>query len=135
VRLQPHEADDQPGSHTGHHNCQCGETHHCQTQKLAEKGPLPAPETFQWSWIGQRSPLMGPKSEPDWLLDKLFRKLEKSLRGELQISGGHKSDDHLSLFTGDERNNSARAPHVRSDSSSTQDVHPVTEKSNSNELT
>lgn len=34
----------------------------------------------KWSWIGNRSPLMGDQSEAEWLLDKLFSKLEESLR-------------------------------------------------------
>jgi potassium channel subfamily K, other eukaryote len=34
----------------------------------------------KWSWIGNRSPLMGDQSEPEWLLEKLFVKLEESLR-------------------------------------------------------
>ena len=34
----------------------------------------------KWSWIGNRSPLMGDQSEAEWLLDKLFDKLEQSLR-------------------------------------------------------
>ena len=34
----------------------------------------------KWSWIGNRSPLMGDQSEAEWLLEKLFNKLEQSLR-------------------------------------------------------
>ena len=33
----------------------------------------------QWSWIGHRSPLMGDRDEPEWLLDRMFRRLEDSL--------------------------------------------------------
>jgi potassium channel subfamily K len=32
-----------------------------------------------WSWIGNRSPLMGDKAEAEWLLEKLFQRLEESL--------------------------------------------------------
>lgn len=34
----------------------------------------------RWSWIGNRSPLMGDQNEAEWLLDRLFNKLEESLR-------------------------------------------------------
>jgi potassium channel subfamily K, other eukaryote len=37
-------------------------------------------EIVQWSWIGPRSPLMGDKEEPEWLLAKLFQRLEDSMR-------------------------------------------------------
>ena len=37
-------------------------------------------EPVKWSWIGTRSPLMGDKDEPVWLLEKLFQRLEESLR-------------------------------------------------------
>ncbi|KAL8922808.1 MAG: hypothetical protein Q9208_004933 [Pyrenodesmia sp. 3 TL-2023] len=34
----------------------------------------------QWSWIGNRSPLMGEQSEPDWVLERLSITLEKELK-------------------------------------------------------
>lgn len=37
-------------------------------------------ETVQWSWIGSKSPLMSDKDEPSWLLEKLFQRLEESMR-------------------------------------------------------
>lgn len=33
-----------------------------------------------WSWIGNQSPLMGDKEESEWLIEKLFQRLEESLR-------------------------------------------------------
>lgn len=33
-----------------------------------------------WSWIGRTSPLMQEKDEAEWILEKLFNKLEQSLR-------------------------------------------------------
>jgi potassium channel subfamily K len=42
-----------------------------------EKGDL-----TRWSWIGERSPLMGDKEEAEWLLEKFLQRLEESLRGE-----------------------------------------------------
>ena len=37
-------------------------------------------EPVKWSWIGPRSPLMGDKDEAEWLLGKLFQRLEESMR-------------------------------------------------------
>ena len=37
-------------------------------------------EVTKWSWIGPRSPLMGEKDESEWLLEKLFARLEWSLK-------------------------------------------------------
>ena len=39
----------------------------------------------KWSWVGNRSPLMGDKSEPEWILENLFRKLEEDLREQRKI--------------------------------------------------
>lgn len=37
-------------------------------------------QVTKWSWIGNRSPLMGDKDEAEWLVEKLFQRLEESLR-------------------------------------------------------
>lgn len=37
-----------------------------------------------WSWIGTQSPLMGDKEESEWLIEKLFQRLEESLRDTKQ---------------------------------------------------
>lgn len=37
-------------------------------------------EVSQWSWMGNRSPLMGDKDEPVWVLERLSMTLEKELR-------------------------------------------------------
>ncbi|KAI4093567.1 MAG: hypothetical protein LQ344_002794 [Seirophora lacunosa] len=34
----------------------------------------------QWSWLGNRSPLMGEEDEPDWVLERLSLTLEKKLK-------------------------------------------------------
>ena len=34
----------------------------------------------QWSWLGNRSPLMGQKEESEWVLERLAVKLEKELK-------------------------------------------------------
>ncbi|OAP59113.1 hypothetical protein AYL99_06411 [Fonsecaea erecta] len=36
----------------------------------------------KWSWIGAQSPLMGDKEEAEWLLERLFQRLEESLRSD-----------------------------------------------------
>jgi len=37
-------------------------------------------EVRQWSWLGNRSPLMGDKEEPEWVLERLSVTLEKELK-------------------------------------------------------
>ena len=34
----------------------------------------------QWSWVGNRSPLMGDAEEAEWVLERLSETLEKELR-------------------------------------------------------
>lgn len=84
---QPHEADDAPGSHSEHHKRHSCENENCQSglQEGAspEQNCIEQP-TMRWSWIGQRSPLMGDKDEPEWLLEKLFMKLEQCLQKKPQ---------------------------------------------------
>ncbi|KAK5955134.1 hypothetical protein OHC33_003813 [Knufia fluminis] len=36
----------------------------------------------KWSWIGQHSPLMQDKDEAEWILERLFQRLEESLRAQ-----------------------------------------------------
>lgn len=42
-------------------------------------GKIGDEKVASWSWIGSRSPLMGDKAEAEWLLEKLFQRLEESL--------------------------------------------------------
>jgi potassium channel subfamily K, other eukaryote len=56
----------------------------------------------QWSWMGNRSPLMGDEEEAGWILEKLFAKLEdelirerilaKKLRAKKEKETGEKQD-------------------------------------------
>ncbi|KAL2440958.1 Outward-rectifier potassium channel TOK1 [Exophiala dermatitidis] len=48
----------------------------------------------RWSWIGNHSPLMRDKEEAEWLLEKLFARLEESLRGE-----GRKKEERVKKET------------------------------------
>ncbi|KAH7346453.1 potassium channel-like protein [Rhexocercosporidium sp. MPI-PUGE-AT-0058] len=36
-------------------------------------------ERVEWSWVGNRSPLMGGKEEAEWVLERLVKKLEREL--------------------------------------------------------
>jgi potassium channel subfamily K len=40
----------------------------------------------QWSWMGNRSPLMGDKEEAEWVLEKLFIRLEEELQKEKELA-------------------------------------------------
>jgi potassium channel subfamily K len=46
-------------------------------------------EKLKWSWVGNRSPLMGEKEEAEWVLDRLTNTLERELeairREELEM--------------------------------------------------
>lgn len=37
----------------------------------------------EWSWLGNRSPLMGDKDEAEWILERLFAVLERELRKQM----------------------------------------------------
>lgn len=66
------------------HGAQTNNTADDQTESNNKPGSSPPQETeiSKWSWIGPRSPLMtrGSKSEPEWLIARLFERLEGSLR-------------------------------------------------------
>jgi potassium channel subfamily K len=40
----------------------------------------------QWSWMGNRSPLMGDKEEAEWILEKLLARLEDELQRERDLA-------------------------------------------------
>jgi potassium channel subfamily K len=40
----------------------------------------------KWSWIGNRSPLMGDQDEAEWVLEKLFARLEDELQRERKLA-------------------------------------------------
>ena len=57
-------------------------------------------ETTPWSWVGERSPLMGDTSEPDWVLERLCERLESQLRAERDKSRNpRKRDEPQSLLS------------------------------------
>ncbi|RDL37084.1 putative potassium channel [Venustampulla echinocandica] len=51
----------------------------------------------EWSWVGYRSPLMGHKEEPEWVLERLTRRLERELesvkRDELERKGRERENE------------------------------------------
>lgn len=53
-----------------------------QEAAYSRGGRIGTEEKKKWSWIGNRSPLMGDKEEAEWLLEKLFQRLEDSFHGE-----------------------------------------------------
>ncbi|KAK5000171.1 hypothetical protein LTR66_000944 [Elasticomyces elasticus] len=52
------------------------ETEHRVSQKGEE---IPTDDMKPWSWLGKRSPLMGSKSEAEWILEHLTLTLEKQV--------------------------------------------------------
>lgn len=53
----------------------------------------------EWSWLGDRSPLMGDKDEAEWLLERLFAVLERDLRKQ---KDHHRNQSNSSRVTNDE---------------------------------
>lgn len=48
----------------------------------------------EWSWLGNRSPLMGDKDEAEWILERLFAVLERDLKKQ-KDHYSRSSDRHL----------------------------------------
>ena len=63
------------------------ETH----RKAKPKEKLEDQET-KWSWVGNRSPLMGSQEESEWILDRLVDRLRESLsaEGRKHLRGGER---------------------------------------------
>ena len=66
-------------------NDQAGQKH-AYTEKDERKEDEGPDSIRQWSWIGNRSPLMGDKDEPEWILEKLFERLESELMLEKKLA-------------------------------------------------
>ena len=58
----------------------------------ADANPATGQHGVKWSWIGERSPLMGDQDEPEWLLERLSRKLETLLHKEHQAGRAARGD-------------------------------------------
>ncbi|KAJ9654127.1 hypothetical protein H2198_006807 [Neophaeococcomyces mojaviensis] len=61
----------------GRHNTK---PNHEDAGSQSNKSEGPDSAAPKWSWIGEHSPLMGGKDEAEWILERLFEKLEESFR-------------------------------------------------------
>jgi potassium channel subfamily K len=68
---------------------------------------------LKWSWLGTRSPLMGTKSESEWLLERIAARLEKEMLNLRNTKVKHKkppiSMDDLQRGRGDKKSNEETA--------------------------
>jgi potassium channel subfamily K len=76
----------QPSSRHHHH-------HHPRRRKTNETAEgvekdVVSDDTTAWSWVGNRSPLMGSQEETEWILDRLLERLRESLsvEGKKQVT-------------------------------------------------
>ena len=60
--------------------------------QTAAKGAKSAASSTPWSWVGERSPLMGETNEAEWVLERLSERLEGQLRAERDKSRKEKKD-------------------------------------------
>jgi potassium channel subfamily K, other eukaryote len=76
----------QPNSrHHHHHHPRRRKTN--ETAEGVEKDVVPD-DTTAWSWVGNRSPLIGSQEETEWILDRLLERLRESLsvEGKKQVT-------------------------------------------------
>ena len=66
-------SDPKAHSHHKHKDSQAG------CEQAPDEDP---PDKPRWSWIGTLSPLMQDKDEAEWILERLFQRLEESLRAQ-----------------------------------------------------
>lgn len=70
-------------------------------------------QSRQWSWVGNRSPLMGDTEEAEWVLERLSATLEKELRrqskSQEKVPVGKKPASNGSDKTSEERRTYGRA--------------------------
>ncbi|KAE9380596.1 voltage-gated potassium channel [Stipitochalara longipes BDJ] len=73
-------------------------------------------KNVKWSWVGNRSPLMGNKEEAEWVLERLTttlnRELEAMRREELEREGGDGGEDMTKDKPGDGQGPSTDAIHT-----------------------
>lgn len=68
----------------------------------------------QWSWLGNRSPLMGETEEAEWVLERLSNTLERELKKQFEAgkrSSGAKGVPHHSVARNSNSSNSS-SPHA-----------------------
>ncbi|KAI0849761.1 voltage-gated potassium channel [Daldinia vernicosa] len=65
-----------------------------------------SPAEKPWSWVGHRSPLLDPREEAEWILDRLEQKLREELEDVVRKeSGKKKGRDKLRRVKEEERQN------------------------------
>ncbi|UZP46290.1 hypothetical protein NXS19_014102 [Fusarium pseudograminearum] len=63
--------------HKRHHNKDVNDSPEKGTEEKTDSEHVTA-----WSWVGNRSPLMGSQEETEWILDRLMERLRESLSSE-----------------------------------------------------
>ncbi|KAF5614789.1 TOK1-voltage-gated outward-rectifying K+ channel [Fusarium tjaetaba] len=71
----------QPSSRHHHHHRHPRRRKTNETAEGVEKDVV-SDDTTAWSWVGNRSPLMGSQEETEWILDRLLERLRESLSAE-----------------------------------------------------
>ena len=85
-----------------------------QAQTVDMEGGL-----HQWSWLGNRSPLMGDSEEAEWVLERLSMTLEKELRKLTEVKAESENQD---------RGDNARSFRSKSDSNTDGSDEPLKNK-------
>jgi len=65
----------------------------------------------EWSWLSLRSPLLSQMAEPEWILDRLLKKLQSEMHFESRIGKGDDNDRprlDMSRFMSQQRQEEAR---------------------------
>lgn len=71
-------------------------------------------EASQWSWLGNRSPLMGDKDEAEWILEKLALTLENELKKK-EFSERRPSDKDVPVKSGSGESSNQRRDETSED--------------------
>lgn len=74
------------------------------------------PETLQWSWLGNRSPLMGETEEAEWVLERLSITLERELKKRSEARKrelNEKSSSHFAVQAVESGDSSSSGPSER----------------------
>ncbi|KAL8986888.1 MAG: hypothetical protein Q9177_003862 [Variospora cf. flavescens] len=97
LKLMGEDEDDQSSHRKAPINVRSKKDQEPDMQQAASDGSKQ--QTRQWSWLGNRSPLMGEEDEPAWVLERLSITLEKELRKQHEkkknSSQGQKEGDGM----------------------------------------
>ncbi|KAH6958999.1 hypothetical protein DER45DRAFT_564879 [Fusarium avenaceum] len=67
--------------HHNHHNHHSSKKAHDPPEE-GHDGGSDSDHAMAWSWVGNRSPLMGSQEETEWILDRLLERLRESIASE-----------------------------------------------------